>query len=163
MSAHRVTNKMAMDLETLKKCGQDLQKGNSFHPDTTGLQIQWPGLQVTAGTLQKSGQKLKDQLKAPSIKWLLGWKHSEIVRRTSECQKCITQTPLDHRCIGPGMQIAEETTKFDVPKMRSLSKSATNQKRDIVDTPTHAFCAFGHSPSLGLAFSTTWEMESKDQ
>jgi len=39
-SAHRVINKMAMDLETLKKCGQDLQKGNSFHPDTTGLQIQ---------------------------------------------------------------------------------------------------------------------------
>jgi hypothetical protein len=42
ISAHRVINKMAMamDLETLKKCGQDLQKANSFHSNTTGLQFQ---------------------------------------------------------------------------------------------------------------------------
>jgi hypothetical protein len=107
---------------------------------------------------KKAVRSQKDQLKAPSIKWLLGWKHSEIVRRTSECQKCITQTPLDHRCIGLGCKLLKRLQSFDVPKMQSLFKSATNQKRDIVDTPTHAFCSFGHGPSLGLAFPTTWEL-----
>jgi hypothetical protein len=47
-------------------------------------------------------------------------------------------------------------------KHLSPPKSVTNQKRDIVDTFLHASRAFGHSPMLGLAFSITWEMESKD-
>ena len=46
--------------------------------------------------------------------------------------------------------------------MQSPSKSVTNAKRDIVDTLFHASRAFGHDPMLGLAFSNTWEMESKD-
>jgi len=32
-----------------------------------------------------------------------------------------------------------------------------------VDTSFHASCAFGHAPILGLAFSTSWELEVKDQ
>jgi hypothetical protein len=38
-SAHSTINKLAIVLETLRNGGQDLQEGNSFHPDTTGLQI----------------------------------------------------------------------------------------------------------------------------
>jgi hypothetical protein len=38
-SAKGNINKMAMGLETLRNGGQDLQEGNPFHPDTTGLQI----------------------------------------------------------------------------------------------------------------------------
>ena len=96
-SAHRVINKMAMDLETLKECGQDLQKGNPFHPDPTGLQIQWPGIQITEGRLQKSGHEPKDQLKAPSLKWPLCRKHSGMVDRTSRREIHFTQTPLDYK------------------------------------------------------------------
>jgi hypothetical protein len=59
----------------------------------------------------------------------------------------------------PEMQITGETAKFEALRMQSLLKRATNQKREIVDTSTHAFCSFGHSPSLGLAFPTIWEME----
>ena len=46
--------------------------------------------------------------------------------------------------------------------MQSSLKRPTDQKRDIVDTFTHASGAFGHTPMLGLAFPISWEMESKD-
>ena len=35
-SAQSTINKMVMDLETLRDCGQDLRKSNVCHPDPTG-------------------------------------------------------------------------------------------------------------------------------
>jgi len=55
-----------------------------------------------------------------------------------------------------------EKTSFEAPRMQSSLKRLTDQKRDIVDTFTHASGAFGHTPMLGLAFPISWEMESKD-
>jgi hypothetical protein len=54
---------MGMGMETLRNGWQGLQEGNPFHPDTTGLQILWPGLQITAGTLQKAVRSQKISLK----------------------------------------------------------------------------------------------------
>jgi len=48
-------------------------------------------------------------------------------------------------------------------KFRVHLKREIRPKRDIVDTSFHASCAFGHAPILGLAFSTSWELEVKDQ
>jgi hypothetical protein len=39
-SAQSTINKMVMVLETLRKGVKDPQEVNSFHPDTTGIQIQ---------------------------------------------------------------------------------------------------------------------------
>jgi hypothetical protein len=61
--AHSTINKMGMGMETLRNGWQGLQEGNTFHPDTTGLQILWPGLQITAGTLQKAVRSQKISLK----------------------------------------------------------------------------------------------------
>jgi len=61
--AHSTINKMGMGMETLRNGWQGLQEGNPFHPDTTGLQILWPGLQITAGTLQKAVRSQKISLK----------------------------------------------------------------------------------------------------
>ena len=98
-SAQSTINKMAMGLETLRNGGQDLQEANLFHPDTTGLQIQWPGIQCYCRKTTKKGSGAQGQPTAPSIKWPWAWKHSEIVWWSSESQNDITQTPLDHRCI----------------------------------------------------------------
>jgi hypothetical protein len=54
------------------------------------------------------------------------------------------------------------TTRAEVPKFKVHSKREISLKRDIVDTFFHASRAFGHAPTLGLAFSLTWGMESKD-
>jgi hypothetical protein len=45
----------------------------------------------------KSGQKSKDQLKAPSIKWLWTWKHSGMVDGTFRRGIHFTQTPMDYK------------------------------------------------------------------
>jgi len=39
-SAQSTINKMVMGLKTLRKGVKDPQEVNSFHPDTTGIQIQ---------------------------------------------------------------------------------------------------------------------------
>ena len=130
-----------------------------LHPDTHRLQIHWPGIHITAERPQKSGQGAMEWPTAPSINWRWVRKHSQTVHRTSIDQMHFTQTPIDQKSTDLEYTI---TAKRLQTRMQSPFKSSTNTKRDIVDTFLHASCMFGHDPTLGLGFSYTWELESKD-
>jgi hypothetical protein len=37
---------MAIGLETLRDCKEDLRVSKVYHPDPTGPQVHWPGMQI---------------------------------------------------------------------------------------------------------------------
>ena len=94
---HSTTNKLEVGSETLTDREYDLYWPKILHPDTHRLQIQWPGIHITAERPQKSGQG--PQNSSQHHQWIGGGfqKHSHTVHGTSIYQKDFGLTPIDYK------------------------------------------------------------------
>jgi hypothetical protein len=79
----------------------------------------------------KSGQKSKDQLKAPSIKWLWTWKHSGMVDRTFRRGIHFTQTPLHCKSKDLDYKLLEGDYKKAIMSQRSAQSTINKLAKDL--------------------------------
>ena len=123
---HSTTNKLEVGSETLTDREYDLYWPKRLHPDTHRLQIQWPGIHITAERPQKSGQG--PQNSSQHHQWIGGGfqKHSHTVHGTSIYQKDFSLTPIDYKSTDLEYTSQQKDLKKAV-KGHGMAHSTTNK------------------------------------